>query len=177
MQIFRNYSREFIAPYSINTCVSRLRSYHEKPIFEGEGMRTHVDIWHVESDTVEFRILRTPQGDLPLIEYDYDYEHIKHTTLMTLTGVLYRQNKDLNTLVILDKIQIPNWDAVMWRGFMAWIIILVAVMLVVPYLVIWAFVIGIPLTALILGGRLGWRWLSLRRIVYAALRERQYPER
>lgn len=175
MQIIRNYSREFIAPYSINICVSRLRSYHEKPIFEGKGMRTHVDIWHVESDTVEFRIIRTPQGDLPLIEYDYDYEDIKHTTVMSITGVMYRQSNDLNTLVMLDKIQIPNWETVMWRGFMGWIIILVAVMLVIPSLVVWAFIIGIPLTALLLGGRLGWRWFTLRRIVYEALREKHQP--
>ncbi len=171
MQIIHKYSREFIAPYSINTCVSRLRSYHEAPIFEGQGTRTHVDIWHVESDTVEFRVMRVPQGDPPLPEYDYDYEHIKHTAVISLTGVMYLQSKDINTLVLLDKIHIPNWQAVMWRGFMGWIIILVAVMLVAPFYAVWAFIIGIPLTAIFVGGRLGWRWFTLRRIVYEALRE------
>lgn len=58
------FKRQFIAPYSLESCKSMLENIHEPPVrrvWQG-GTRIHVDTWRINDDTIGFRVYTAPKS-------------------------------------------------------------------------------------------------------------------
>ena len=125
-------------------------------------MRTQVDIVRVDVDTTNFILSRVPQYERRRAPDD-DIP-VRHTVIMELAGNLQYLN-DGATMVMVGNVQITNLDAIITRTLMAWVILVLIVMLVLPGLLLPIVGVALLITLAAVPVRLGLRrWMLVRAV-------------
>src|SRR5689334_4789932 len=92
----KRFQRQFISPFSLENCISRLTSRTEKPTlwaWKGET-RLQADVWKIDDDSAGFQVFNAPKSSLQL-QWG--------TSTTSARGAMFRQADGTTTILVEAK--------------------------------------------------------------------------